>query len=284
MWPFNSILLKTWLLRNLSHGLILVFIWWQSFKSIQLTFGGGWFLGDCFMHDCFDIRYSLTDLAQCLLCAEVYWSRGTPTWLYLILDSGQLLMATRMVPPLGSTFPALSGLLIYAFQSMILFVLTDSYLVYPGIRGWSGADRRTRSSIALNLSKGILVWFLKRMGRLLNSWGPLIPNEGHRILWTRGGADGRIFGTWHILPRRGCYFEAILVAPSEILGAPPSKMCHVYSMIYISHLLSREYRLRDSSYSESAWCCMPLIFPKDHYNNSSDCMSLTRSGIDSCEW
>ena len=101
-----------------------------------------------------------------------------------------------------------------AIQSIILFVLTVLYLVYPGIRGWSGTEHRNCSSIALNLSTGILVWFFRWMGRLLNSWGPLMPNEARRMLWIRGGADGRTFGTWQILPWRGCHFEEILVGPS----------------------------------------------------------------------
>ena len=90
--------------------------------------------------------------------------------------------------------------------------------VYPGIRGWSGTEHKYWSSIALNLSTEILVWFLRWMGRRLNSWSPLMPNEARRMLWIRGGADGRTFGTWQILPRRGCHFEEILVGHPRCWG------------------------------------------------------------------
>ena len=91
----------------------------------------------------------------------------------------------------------------YAIQSMILFVLTDLYLVFPVIRDWSATERRNWSSIALSLSTGILVWFHRRMGRLLNSC-PLIPNEARQMHWMCGGADGRTFGSWQILLDQLC--------------------------------------------------------------------------------
>ena len=83
----------------------------------------------------------------------------------------------------------------------MLLESTFLYIVYPGIKGSSGNDNRNLSSLDLNKSTDIPVRFLKCMGRLLKSRGPLMPKEALRMFCIRVGAAARTVGTLQILPR-----------------------------------------------------------------------------------
>ena len=81
--------------------------------------------------------------------------------------------------------------------------------VYPGMRGSSGRLWRYRSRFLLKSITVPSVKFLSRIGRELNSLGPLMANDEKRIVFTRAGALDDIFGTWHSLPLRPCHAAVI---------------------------------------------------------------------------
>ena len=183
------------------------------------------------------------------------WS--LPTYLYLIVDSGQLPMVIPLVPPLGSTFPTLSGLLILPIevahmQSSRLYCLYWLLCTWCTLGSAVDQELSVRIGQALHWTCQQEFWF-DSSGGWVGCWIA-------EVLWCQMKLVecfeyvGEQMGG-HLEHGKFCLDEdAILkrfwLGLPRCWGTLPSKMRHVYSKTYLSRLLSIEYRLRDCSWSQ----------------------------------
>ena len=127
----------------------------------------------------------------------------------------------------------------YAAQSISELVSARLYCVRPGTDGSSGMDDKCTSRDALKASGVQFVRSRIDLGRVLNSRGPRMAKEFARAFLTEGADEGEVFGTLHSLPRLLCV--AAVMGVWSRFGAWPSRIRQVYSIVYRSRRLCREY-------------------------------------------
>ena len=114
--------------------------------------------------------------------------------------------------------------------------LVQALGIRPLMFGSSGTFSKNISSLVLKSSTLHFVMFLTDSGIQLKSWGPFAWKDCSLKLCIPFLAWVWILGIWHFLPA---------LPPSSLismpqLGAMPSKIFHVYIILYLSNLLCRD--------------------------------------------